>query len=432
MNIDTILNKIYENSKQEENGCKIWLGNIDKKGACRLCFEKKIYIVHTFIWRYYHPVNLYNSNQNICYRTCGNKLCIEHTHLNIKENKKILSKQEIWEKLIKRGEKQSNGCLLWTGNQTNNYGSVSVNNKHMSVHRASYWIHNDIDEIPTKNENDEKLLIRHLCNNPLCFEPTHLKLGTQFENDYDDKIANNTLQCGEKHYNVKISEELAKEIKLSKYNGKSQRDRAVAFNVTLHIIKDIDSNKSWAHLPDADGNTGSDRKIKARELRKKAKERIWTTEMFEEAKDKLFNNSELSEDIKEPFVSTPCRIWQGNIDQGYGRITIFGKTMNTHVLACEIKKQSHKPEDKITRHLCGNKLCCEPDHMEFGTHKENSADMSKHGTNHLAKFTEAEVREIRETHKNDALTPSERAKKFNMTVSNLKSIEQNKTWKHVV
>ena len=67
-----------------------------------------------------------------------------------------------------------------------------------------------------------------MCNNPLCFNPEHLKLGTQYENDYDDKIENNTLQRGNKHYNSSISEDVAQKMQLIEGKLRSARNNALS------------------------------------------------------------------------------------------------------------------------------------------------------------------------------------------------------------
>ncbi len=302
----------------------------------------------------------------------------------------------------------------------------------------------NVEEL-NKKKDDVRLFVRHLCNNKLCFEPEHLQLGTQYENEHD-KIKNGTLQRGNKHYNSSITEELAQKIKLSKpklnenyktkkelakifciskntinkiekgniceiiskeiqenvkkslqpkyLNYKSQKDRAKEYGVSLDLIKSIDCEKSWANLKDISGNTSSIRKIKARKLRKNANERIWTEDMWENAKKRLLKKSELQKENNE-YVNSPCRLWNSTIqDSGYGTITIYGRTILTHVLSCSIKNKRHRKNKEVTRHLCGNKLCINENHLQFGTNSENMIDTLVHGKN-LKKFTKDNILEIR-------------------------------------
>lgn len=69
-----------------------------------------------------------------------------------------------------------------------------------------------------------------------------------------------------------------------------------------------------------------------------------------------------------------CWNWQGAISSsGYGNIEEDGRQYTTHEYAwiCEHGKI---PKGKILRHKCHNTKCCNPAHLELGTHKENYED----------------------------------------------------------
>jgi hypothetical protein len=153
--------------------------------------------------------------------------------------------------------------------------------------------------------------------------------------------------------------------------------------------------------------------------------------MFDEAEKRLNERVQILDEIQKPFVDTQCQLWAGPVSKhGYGHINIYGKKIATHILACEIKEGKHRPIDLVTRHLCGNKLCCNPDHLEFGTFQDNSIDNVKHGKSQ-AKLTEEIVREIRQTLGKDNLTKKQRANKYGISVTNLSYVEKNRIWKHV-
>jgi hypothetical protein len=151
--------------------------------------------------------------------------------------------------------------------------------------------------------------------------------------------------------------------------------------------------------------------------------------MFEQSKDKLLQYSILDEEVTSKFVDTPCRLWvRGKDKDGYGLITVFGKETKSHVLACEIKNMMHKPVGMVTRHLCGNKLCCAEDHLEFGTYTENSIDSVIQG---LVKCSvnDDQVREIRKNE--DKLSTTVLAEKYNSNSKTVQNIINGKSYTHV-
>lgn len=76
---------------------------------------------------------------------------------------------------------------------------------------------------------------------------------------------------------------------------------------------------------------------------------------------------------------TDCWIWQGGTcgeletkrGRGYGRVNIEGATMAVHRVV-----YTHFfgiiPHKKTIDHLCKNRLCCNPKHLEAVTMKENN------------------------------------------------------------
>jgi len=70
------------------------------------------------------------------------------------------------------------GCWNFTGHKTaDGYGKVNYRGKSMLAHRVSYLIVNG--RLPAD------LLVCHRCDNPSCINPSHLFLGTDFDNTMD-------------------------------------------------------------------------------------------------------------------------------------------------------------------------------------------------------------------------------------------------------
>lgn len=436
-----ILLNIINNKIKLENGCHIWNGCISKEDdECIIQFKYKRYYVHTTIWNINNLDKQIKKNEQ-CIRTCGNKRCVFLDHLSVVQRAKTPTKKEIWERLVQKGKKLDNGCFLWTGYCCpDGYGqtSVKINNKHKTykVHRLSYWVSNDIKLMPTKNETDA-FLIRHLCGNRKCFEPTHLRLGSNIENAADKNLHGTCLK-GEKHPNSKIDFETAKKIKLSKptckknsADYKTQKQRSEFFGVNRTIIESIDKGTSWADIPNHRGEPTVPKQKQYKKRQTTTNVEQWTEETFLLAEKILLSRTTLTKEILRPFVNSPCRVMTNKPPKkGYPSISVFGKRHTTHILACEIKNRKRKPDELITRHICGNKLCCNSDHLVFGTNSENMNDKFIHGTSN-AKLTPEIVREIRQTLGKDGLSRKERAKKYGTTFSNMKNIELGYTWKNI-
>ena len=441
-NQKNIYKKIRTRSKRnKKTGCLVWRNFIDKQNQCKMLFSingnRRTINVSRFIWSYYNKIEKLKMSE-ICIHTCQNPLCNEIKHLQIISRFAPSTKEEVWERLLKNSTQKENKCIIWNGTKRGDYGSVGVNGKYYPVHRVSLWIHNSayekIEDIPQEDDGT-KLVVRHKCNDPICFNPDHLLLGTEYENCYDDRILHGTLKRGDDHYNSKITADLAQTIKLSKYDRQDPRylpckERAIKFGVSLDNIKAIDSGSSWAHIPDINGQTSTRRLEMVRKHRKTAKDKVWTNEMWSYAKKRLDENSEFEKESNK-FVGTPCQIWKkGTSKFGYGKIYIHGLTMSTHVLSCAIKRKKHRENGEVTRHKCANPLCINSDHLEFGSYKDNAIDSIKHGTSQ-AKLCEEDVNEIRKKYDGKDYDCKYFSEKYNVSQSAIRHVVKRITWKHI-
>lgn len=74
-------------------------------------------------------------------------------------------------------------------------------------------------------------------------------------------------------------------------------------------------------------------------------------------------------------AKTGCWNWMGGTSGsgrggGYGRICISGHTAATHIVSYT-HFYGYIPSKKQIDHLCKNRLCCNPTHLEMVTHKQN-------------------------------------------------------------
>lgn len=81
--------------------------------------------------------------------------------------------------------------------------------------------------------------------------------------------------------------------------------------------------------------------------------------------DRLWNRVDRSAGDDE------CWPWTGSTNGfGYGRLSLGGRYVYAHRVAyeCEV---GEIPEGLVLDHLCRNRLCCNPAHLEAVTHRVN-------------------------------------------------------------
>ena len=67
---------------------------------------------------------------------------------------------------------------------------------------------------------------------------------------------------------------------------------------------------------------------------------------------------------------TPCILWPLVSEQGYGRTRVGGRKVMAHRFIYEIAR-GKVPPGLVLDHLCRNRSCVNPDHLEPVTHREN-------------------------------------------------------------
>lgn len=168
-----------------------------------------------------------------------------------------LTPDELREILYARKHETAAGCWEWLGARiSTGYGEFRRAGHLYLTHRASWIAH--FGPIP------KKFLILHHCDNPPCFRPDHLFLGTDQDN-VNDKIAKGRMRhghvygdnhparkhpetyikCGEEHQNARINWDIVRAIRFLYNAGHSKADIAKLFEVNRGTVYKIVNNQQW-------------------------------------------------------------------------------------------------------------------------------------------------------------------------------------------
>jgi hypothetical protein len=79
----------------------------------------------------------------------------------------------------------------------------------------------------------------------------------------------------------------------------------------------------------------------------------------------------VASNIDLPDGLTGCWVWINPGNRGYGSVRINGKHAPSHKALFEHANGPIHAGFELD-HLCKNKACCNPDHLEIVTHKENN------------------------------------------------------------
>ena len=129
-------------------------------------------------------------------------------------------------------------------------------------------------------------------------------------------------------------------------------------------------------------------------------------------------------EIKAP---DECWEWKGSIHKktGYGKKQLAGKTLLAHRWIWEIL-QGTIPKNMVINHLCGNRSCVNPTHLEVVT----QADNCRHGSGTVLTKIQAKTIKRLKPYRCKALMTKFR-KRYNVADSTITSIWNNKSWKDI-
>lgn len=145
------------------------------------------------------------------------------------------------EQLIAKGKLMPSGCIEWQfAKSAYGYGMISYHNKVMSANRLMLILLHGLPET--------KSVAMHICDNPPCINPEHLRWGSHKENSKDMMAKGRQTMprlYGEAHANSKLTKEAVEFIRKVYGPDYSQKYLAKLFGVGKTTIGNVLSNKIW-------------------------------------------------------------------------------------------------------------------------------------------------------------------------------------------
>lgn len=132
-------------------------------------------------------------------------------------------------------------CHIWTGSKNRNgYGLFRFEGKQGLAHRVM-WEHANSRRIPSG------LFVRHLCGRTFCVKPSHLTIGTAWDNAQDTRRHGHYTR-GSEHWAVKLTDEDVQQAIEWRKGGMPYRDIADRLNISYTAIHYALNGKTWKHI----------------------------------------------------------------------------------------------------------------------------------------------------------------------------------------
>jgi hypothetical protein len=135
-------------------------------------------------------------------------------------------------------------CWPWTSHISKNcgYGDVpaklSPTGTRSMAHRIAWRLHNLCDP--------DQLYVLHRCDNPICANPNHLRIGTQRANVLDawNKGKPVAAAPGKDNFRAKLNDDAVQEIR----SGGIVAELAARYGVTGSTIRAVQRRETWRHV----------------------------------------------------------------------------------------------------------------------------------------------------------------------------------------
>lgn len=133
-------------------------------------------------------------------------------------------------------------CWEWQKyRQAEGYGVIRDGDKTKLAHRVAWELHNGRSIPPG-------MIVRHMCDNPPCCNPAHLRLGTDADNKRDSMAKGRhrwPVKRGESHAGSKLT---ADQVRAIRADNRPQPQIAADYGITQSHVSTIKNRHAWRHV----------------------------------------------------------------------------------------------------------------------------------------------------------------------------------------
>jgi len=158
---------------------------------------------------------------------------------------------------------------------------------------------------------------------------------------------------------------------------------------------------------------------------------------FDRARGPLFAGHAFIEGLKLGSKDE-CIEWPfGLNDGGYAQVLIEGRRCRVHIIVCKKFHGAPTRAQPFSLHKCGNRKCVNPEHLRWGSSKENAQDTILHGRTVRgpqqphAKLTENAVLKIKQSLR-DGARQVDLAMEYGVSLSAIHAVHKGRSWSWVL